>query len=432
MNVPVYTENSTVFRIVENAFKQCGTRLTVSQVEYGRGTASSLDTALPFLSIIDGSSIDVGFDAFIGNATQNLMHHRQVVILILAREEFRHRQHYLKKYPFVISILKTDEVKECLGGVLALFDANPHILMNLEIQALVSSSVTSKFVLLGIYRAVPSVCSAVLRLIERLGLIERESVEPTHLTLLELISNAIEHGNFEISFEDKRDWLVEHPDIYSLIEQKKDDPKFKNKYSTLEMSIFPTHIHFQITDMGKGFDWRAFKKRISSAQKAPEQHGYGIAMASTYASHITYNDAGNIVSFDMPLNEARIRREFPNYFMHNSPRITLKKSELLISEGTDYSLQDDARKVYFIIDGALSVIKDNQSIATMYADDVFCGEIGYLMQTERAVTLIAATVTRLIALDTDRFAHLMKDYDFCKMLLMRVLAERLSTSTQRV
>lgn len=149
MNVPVYTEDPTVFQGIKNAFEESGTRLTVSSSRDGESVSASLGTALPFLSIVDASSMSVSFDDFIGDAVESLMDYRKVMILIVSVEEFKNQAHYLNTYPFVISVLAVTELTHGLGSLLTLFNANPHILINLEMQARLSSSINTRFVFIG-------------------------------------------------------------------------------------------------------------------------------------------------------------------------------------------------------------------------------------------------------------------------------------------
>lgn len=433
MKVPVYTNNLTVFNDIKTAGADIRTPLNFSRVKCAEEKRKEgMYVLLPFLSIIDVSSLHVDFDTFINATTDDLMHYRKVMILIVGEEEYEKRKEYFQRYQFVISIIRESDIKERFVGVLTLFKDNPHLLINMEMQALTSKSVTNKFILYQMHQAIPLLCNVVLRLIRRLGFLEEDSAEHLHIALLELLINAAEHGNCGISFQDKHDWLKTHSDVYGLVEQRWQDPRFKDRYSTLEIGIFPKHIHFQIADMGEGFDWRAFQNQDSESVKFPHQHGYGIRMARQYTKNLTYNNTGNTVSFDIPINEKKIKTDYPQYFSRNNQRVTLQENEVLVDEGENYALHDEEYKIYFIVDGELKVFADKKQVGTVSADDVFCGELGYLLQTQRGATVIAATATQLIELSAAEFTRLVRHNDFCLFLLMRMLATRLESANTLV
>lgn len=70
---------------------------------------------------------------------------------------------------------------------------------------------------------------------------------------MELLVNAMEHGNLDISFQDKSEAL-ENNEYYELLFKRQHNPVYKNKRITIEYSLDPSRIEIRITDEGKGFD----------------------------------------------------------------------------------------------------------------------------------------------------------------------------------
>jgi len=118
------------------------------------------------------------------------------------------------------------------------------------------------------------------------------------LGLLELLINAVEHGNLGITFQDKarllaaERWEVEVETRLALPE---------NAAKTVELYVRrdASHAHVQICDQGSGFDWRRYLNLDEARAIYP--NGRGIAMARHVAfTSLQYSDLGNEVTVAFP------------------------------------------------------------------------------------------------------------------------------------
>ncbi len=111
--------------------------------------------------------------------------------------------------------------------------------------------------------------------------------------LFELLINAVEHGNLELSYEDKSRLLKEHQ-WPQEIERRLNMPEYKNRYASIYFEKQNDKIRFIIKDQGKGFEWKQYLE--FSPDRATHSHGRGIAMAnSIYFNNIEYFGKGNEV-----------------------------------------------------------------------------------------------------------------------------------------
>jgi len=112
--------------------------------------------------------------------------------------------------------------------------------------------------------------------------------------LLELLLNAVEHGNLEISFEEKTQLL--HDNKWAEeIARRQNLPENKGKTVDVIFQRQGETLLVQITDKGKGFDWRRYWD-IDPA-RATAGHGRGIARARLLAfDKLAYNESGNQVT----------------------------------------------------------------------------------------------------------------------------------------
>lgn len=114
-----------------------------------------------------------------------------------------------------------------------------------------------------------------------------------NLGIVELLINAVEHGNLGIDYADKTRLVLETR-WDEEIEYRLTLPENAEKYVDVEYEREPELIRLTIRDQGKGFDWRGYMS--IEAERALDPHGRGIAMSRMISfDHIEYLGQGNIV-----------------------------------------------------------------------------------------------------------------------------------------
>ncbi|MBI1274329.1 MAG: response regulator [Alphaproteobacteria bacterium] len=112
--------------------------------------------------------------------------------------------------------------------------------------------------------------------------------------LLELLTNAVEHGNLGITYEEKEQLLINNH-WQKEIRRRLAMPEHADKEVDVIYQHKPDMWLVQITDRGTGFDWRRYWQ-IDPA-RATASHGRGIARARLTAfDRLAYNTAGNQVT----------------------------------------------------------------------------------------------------------------------------------------
>lgn len=111
--------------------------------------------------------------------------------------------------------------------------------------------------------------------------------------LLALTTNAIEHGNIGLGFDEKAGLLA--GGLWrDEIDRLQKTEEHRHKYAELTISRKDNGVYAVIADQGKGFDWKRYI-RIDPA-RAGDNHGRGIALASSASfDKLAYNGAGNQV-----------------------------------------------------------------------------------------------------------------------------------------
>ncbi len=108
--------------------------------------------------------------------------------------------------------------------------------------------------------------------------------------LHELLVNAIEHGNLEISST-----LKERPDYLQYLRRRARADPYRNRRVTLEARIAPQGFSCTIRDQGAGFNWQNLP-HPGTPDNLGKAHGRGIAMAGSFFDEFIFNPAGNEVT----------------------------------------------------------------------------------------------------------------------------------------
>lgn len=113
------------------------------------------------------------------------------------------------------------------------------------------------------------------------------------LGLTELMLNAVEHGNLEISYAEKSA-LILADTLDVEVERRLNHPTFSHRRARLTVRQDVDGVHFHVADQGKGFNWQDFIEM--SPARAFDTHGRGIAMSRLLSfDRIEYRGCGNNV-----------------------------------------------------------------------------------------------------------------------------------------
>lgn len=111
------------------------------------------------------------------------------------------------------------------------------------------------------------------------------------LGLSEALANAQEHGNLEITSEEKSEALASPAGILGLIQQRLEDPRLAVRKIHVVAEYGATQVRYRIRDEGRGFDHRAVVERGVADTSA--LHGRGITLIRHYMDEMDWNDSGN-------------------------------------------------------------------------------------------------------------------------------------------
>ena len=111
--------------------------------------------------------------------------------------------------------------------------------------------------------------------------------------LLELMVNAVEHGNLGITYDEKSALLLSG-EWHEEIARRLALPENQSKYVSVDCASCDEYIAVLICDQGKGFDWRLYMEFSPERSLAPNGRGITITK-SLGAWDIAYQGKGNEV-----------------------------------------------------------------------------------------------------------------------------------------
>lgn len=320
----------------------------------------------------------------------------------------------------IIAVLRRSEFRQAFPRLLKIIRQNKQILFQRGIQQHLLKSISGSLVMDNDPLDITAYTNLITNYLYNANLIGRDEKEKLHVALLELLINAIEHGNCRIGFEEKTRWLESGQDIMDLIREKNKDSEVMARKVRLDYTITPEKSSFSIKDEGDGFDWRA---RLAAKSTEPGLHGMGMKMANLYVRGLSYNDRGNEVSFEIQHRRAE---------SNTIPKIFALSEELKFGDGDVICREGEETDVlYYIVSGTLFVYAKGKLVSTLTPDDMFMGEMSFLLSNRRSATVTSKGSSVLIKISKQDFVNLIKENPHYGIFLARLLAQRLARLNAR-
>lgn len=116
------------------------------------------------------------------------------------------------------------------------------------------------------------------------------------VVLREMLVNAIEHGNLEISYEEKTE-AQSGGNYLQYAARKQKMGLYAGRRIHVTSSLCPDYVLYHIEDEGPGFDHITMTgKALAGVSDMSLSHGRGIAISRQLLDRVTYNARGNAVT----------------------------------------------------------------------------------------------------------------------------------------
>lgn len=254
------------------------------------------------------------------------------------------------------------------------------------------------------------------------------------MALMELLTNALEHGNLEISYADKTDWMMHGRDMIKLLEERSRLPEFMDRKIYINYYIGKAKSRFVIRDCGNGFDWRKMMAEKSNPELSPELlietagadkelHGRGISLSSNLVQNLSYNEKGNEVTFE--INNILNKTNNVPGIMKPFESVNYKDKQVVCLE------HEESNDLFFIVSGRFAVYSGRKLVSVLTPNDMFIGEMAFLLNDRRSATVLAVGDCTLIRIPKGAFLSLIRKNPHYGIFLSKMLAQRLQKQTQK-
>ena len=238
--------------------------------------------------------------------------------------------------------------------------------------------------------------------------------------MMELLLNAVEHGNCGISYDEKTDWLSNGKNMLDLIATKRENPKISMRKIYIRYHISKNLTTISIEDEGEGFDW----KHRMEEDISPSTHGMGIRMSVGMVKNLRYNDKGNRVTFD--IDTRKHTTNFTPVILKSQEIVWCNHMQVICKEG------EETNNLFYISSGQYAVYVGNKLISVLTPNDVFIGEMAFLLDDRRSATVVSIGKGVLIKIPKMKFMQLIERYPYYGIFLSRLLASRLASQSRIV
>ncbi|MGD9201961.1 MAG: ATP-binding protein, partial [Chitinispirillia bacterium] len=262
----------------------------------------------------------------------------------------------------IIVVIKKEELEENLSKIVSIVIKNRRIIFQREIGTDIVRNISGSFKLENDILEAKCYVNLICNFLFNSNKLSAKKKFKLQLALIELLTNAIEHGNCQIDYDEKSEWLEKHRSTEGLIQLRNSDPEIAQKRVLFEYTITPTSAKFFIADEGKGFSWREVKD-VTKLENLLELHGRGILMTKSAVDSLTYNEKGNEVTFEIKY-EAGESEITPGLF-DNMKSKSIKKGIIIFQQ------DEPSNYLYYIVKGKYSVIVNNKQVSTLTSDDIF-------------------------------------------------------------
>lgn len=418
--IPVISSDAKLNEFIRNECSRFGGEFVPEFFEDPDAVIEFLKYELPEIKILYVSDSKIDVPGLLAEVRADPWLHYGGIVAIHDNEDEQKLQETMKDQN-VIAVLKKREFLSGFSRLLKIVRQNKQILFQRGIQQHLIKNIAGSFVIDNDPLDITTYSNLVTNYLYNANLINRDMKEKLHVALLELLVNAIEHGNCKIGYDEKTAWLEQNRDIMDLIRLKNEDPVVRARKVYFSYTISPDRSSFTIRDEGEGFDW---KSRMAAQPDEPGLHGMGMIMARLYVQNMGYNEAGNEVSFEIEhqKNESNV---IPGIFVA-SPELHFEDGQYVCSEG------EESDYLYYIVSGLLYVYSKGKLVSALTPDDIFLGEMSFLLSNRRSATIVSKGRSVLIRISKQDFVNLIKENPHYGIFLARLLAQRLARLNLRM
>ena len=379
----------------------------------------SIDYELPEIKVVDFTSKEIDCHRMIATIDSDPWLHNGGIIAV-ASNAAQVQEIEDRKDPNILIVQTLSNFKENFTRLLRILWRNQHFLFNRGMQENFGGKETGSFICGNDPMEFRLYTRFLVGYMYSSNRISNDDLYSLQTVLMELLTNALEHGNCGITYDEKTKWLEKGGNILSLIAEKCKKPEIAARRIRIAYAIGQTKSKFVIRDEGAGFDW---KKQLES-DFSDGTHGRGMKLSESLVSSLTYNEKGNEVSFIIN-NLKDVANTIPS-IMQSFASIKFADRQIVFREN------DISNDLYFIVSGRYAIYANKKLVSVLSPNDMFIGEMAFLLNDRRSATVVSIGEGQLIKVPKVSFLNLIRRNPHYGIFLSKLLAQRVLNSTQKI
>ena len=322
----------------------------------------------------------------------------------------------------VLTLMNSFRLRSHLMKSVEIIRDNYQIIFQRGFASKIMESSSGSFSISNDILAVPIYAGIAATSLSQSGKISPDRKMHLQLALAELIVNGIEHGNCNVSYDEKTEFMENGGSVVELVAEKCRNRKIAARKVHMEWETHNDYTKYVIRDEGDGFDASDLNEKLKSQDRL-SLHGRGIAMARHLSREIYYNKKGNQVTVVID-HEEQQQQPFPLRF-RKEEIFEVERGDVIFKEG------EESDYLYYIVSGKYYVYHRRKRVGQLNQNDIFMGEMSFLLSNKRNGTIKAADKGKLIRISRKAFVTLVRDYPYYGIFLSRLLARRLARSNEQ-
>ncbi|MBR4374212.1 MAG: cyclic nucleotide-binding domain-containing protein [Treponema sp.] len=413
------TANKDVAETIKNACKTYSSYFECDIYSDTEQVINYIDFEMPEIKVIDFSSPEIdGYRIIAAINADPWLHYGGIIAVCKDGAQVQAIEE--RKDSNILIVCTVKNFMHQFSRILRILWQNQHFLFSRGMQDIVGGQESGSFVsdndMMDI-RFYSNFLVSYLYNTNRIGEEERFNLQ---MSLMELLTNALEHGNLEISYAEKTEWMMSGGDMMELMQKRASMSEFMDRKIYIEYQIGKTMSKFTIRDCGEGFDWR---KAMEAKADDEELHGRGIGLSKSLVLNLSYNEKGNEVSFEIK-NIVNKTNSVPG-IMKPFETVKYTDKQVVCLE------HEESNDLFFIVSGRFAVYSGRKLVSILTPNDMFIGEMAFLLNDRRSATVLAVGDCTLIRIPKGAFLSLIRRNPHYGIFLSKMLAQRLQVQTQK-
>ena len=413
------SSNNDVINTVKNACNLFSSFFCTEVLSSTEEIIRYIDYELPEIKVLDFTSENIDCNKILENIGEDAWLHYGGVIAVCKNhaqvEELEQR-----KDLNMLTIQTVSDFTEHFTRILRILYQNQQFLFNRGMRDIIGGQEAGTFVFGNDPMDLRFYTNFLVSYLYNTNRIADENRFNLQMTFQELLTNALEHGNLEIDYDMKTNWMLKGGDMIKLIQKRARESQFANRKIRISFNIGKTASKFSIRDDGNGFDWR---KMLDTKADDDMLHGRGISLSRSLVHSLTYNEKGNEVTFIIA-NLQNTSSAIPGK-MTTFETIEYKNKDVVCREG------EMSNDLFFILSGRFAVYANNKLATVLNPNDLFIGEMAFLLNDRRTATVLAVGNCKLIRIPKAEFLMLIRKNPHYGIFLSKMLAQRLVRQTSQ-